>query len=55
MHVHCADGEAKFWLDPEVSVAVNHGLSKKQVSELARIVEERRDEISESWNQHFGR
>ena len=30
IHVYCADGEAKFWLTPTVSLAQNHGLSKKK-------------------------
>ena len=29
MHVHVTsnNGEAKFWLEPEIALAVNHGLS----------------------------
>lgn len=53
VHVHCADGEAKFWLTPEVSLAVNHGLSAKQVGELTKLVEERKDEIQTAWKEHF--
>ena len=28
MHIHayCGDGEAKFWLEPEVELAYNHNL-----------------------------
>jgi hypothetical protein len=29
VHVTCPDGEAKFWLEPVVSVAANAGLSEK--------------------------
>ena len=31
MHVHVthADGEAKFWIEPEIEVAMNQGLSQK--------------------------
>jgi len=31
VHVYCAEGEAKFWLEPEISVANNYGLSKVQI------------------------
>ncbi|MBN1672992.1 MAG: DUF4160 domain-containing protein [Kiritimatiellae bacterium] len=43
MHVHvmCADGEAKFWLEPEVALARNYGLSGTQVSETMEVVKDR--------------
>ena len=54
-HVHatCSDGEAKIWLEPEVQVASNHGLTAGQVNELLRVARERRDEIIERWRSHF--
>jgi hypothetical protein len=27
VHVHHSDGEAKFWLEPQIEVATSHGLS----------------------------
>ena len=55
MHVHvvCADGEAKFWLEPEVEIAKNHDLTAKQVSQLEAVVRERQDEISDAWRRYF--
>jgi len=55
MHVHvfCPDGEAKFWLEPRITLATNYGLSKKQVNELKKTVEERKDEITDAWRKHF--
>lgn len=53
VHVYCADGEAKFWLTPTVSLAQNYSLSKKQISELIQIIEERKDEIINAWEDHF--
>ena len=38
IHVFCADGEAKFWLEPSISVAKNHGLSSRQLNELRKII-----------------
>ncbi len=55
VHVYCADGEAKFWLEPEVSLAKNYGLSSSQLAEVKNVVEERRDEVAEAWRNHFGR
>ncbi len=55
MHVHVIspDGEAKFWLEPQIELAVNKGISPTELNELKRIVEERQNEIRESWNKHF--
>ena len=55
MHVHvvCADGEAKLWLEPDVDIAKNYRLTPKQLSELEAVVRERKDEIINAWRQHF--
>jgi len=54
VHVQAPNGEAKFWIDPIVSLAEVHGLNLKQLRQLQRIVEERRDEIKKAWKTHFG-
>ena len=54
VHVHSADGEAKFWLEPQIELALNHGLSQKQIKSAMRLVQEHEDEIREAWNTHFG-
>lgn len=46
--------EAKFWLEPTVSLARNHNLSERQINEIKSILEERKDTIEESWRKHFG-
>jgi hypothetical protein len=46
VQVYCSDGEAKFWLEPAVSLAENSGLRPKQLREAQDIIEERRDEIT---------
>lgn len=57
MHVHVIspDGEAKFWLEPAIELAVNKGLGSVELNELQRIVEGRQDEIRERWHRCFGR
>jgi hypothetical protein len=57
MHVHvsCADGEAKFWLDPAVELARNHGLSTIQLARIKRIVETHENELIHAWNDYFRR
>ena len=57
MHVHVSgpNGEAKFWLEPIVSLHQNYGLSAKQLKELHKIVEGHTDDIIRSWKKHFSR
>jgi len=53
VHVSCADGEAKFWLDPAVELARNFGLTQEQIMETQKIVEERKNELIRAWSSHF--
>ena len=56
IHIHVAhtDGEAKFWLEPNIELALNKGLNSKQVSEALLLVQQHREEILNAWKQHFG-
>lgn len=54
VHVTCPDGEAKYWLEPEVALANSVGLSKQQVSQIEKLVKEHRDEIKSAWKKYFG-
>ena len=53
IHVTSEDGEAKFWLEPVVSLAVAHGLNPRKLAEIQRIVEAHRHEIAKAWQSHF--
>ena len=55
MHVHVLspDGEAKFWLEPQIELAVSRGLKSVELPELRRVIEERQDEIRTHWHRHF--
>ena len=55
MHVHVShpDGEAKFWLNPQVGLATNVGLSPKQLKEAERLVMIHLEEITNAWRTHF--
>jgi len=56
MHVHvsCGDGEAKFWLEPEITLARNVQLSGLQLKEIGQLIEVHVDELKTAWNKHFG-
>ena len=55
VHVHHASGEAKFWLDPAIELAENHGLSPIRARTAQRMIVERQDEVRAAWKEHFGR
>nr|WP_246194963.1 DUF4160 domain-containing protein [Allochromatium palmeri] len=55
MHVHVVsgDGEAKFWLEPEIELARNHKYSRKQLKEIESLVEVYCNELVSAWQQYF--
>ena len=55
IHVDSADGEAKYWINPEIELARSHGLSERELNRLRKLVEEHEDVIRTAWNKHFGR
>lgn len=55
IHVDSADGEAKYWINPEIELARSHGLSERELTRLRKLVEEHEDDIRTAWNKHFGR
>lgn len=54
VHVSSPEGEAKFWIEPEIELAENHGLSRKQINEIMKVIKENEDNIRNSWKVHFG-
>jgi uncharacterized protein (UPF0216 family) len=55
MHAHIVseDGEAKFWLEPEIELAKNYRFSRKQLKEIESLVEQHYDELVGAWQKHF--
>jgi len=55
MHIHVSsqNGEAKYWLDPDVELAQNIGFSAKQLNEVKHFIKNRKNEIIDSWVKHF--
>jgi len=54
VHVDTPDGEAKFWLTPEVALARNHKLSDHDVATIQELIRKHEREIRDAWNRHFG-
>ncbi len=54
VHVYGQNGEAKFWLEPQIELAQNYGLSQKELSEALRLIKEHERDIRSAWHKHFG-
>ncbi|WP_092116823.1 DUF4160 domain-containing protein [Desulfonatronum thiosulfatophilum] len=53
VHVRSPDGEAKFWLEPVIELAINHRFPQRELKELELIIEDKADEIRKHWDDHF--
>ena len=53
VHVHCSDGEAKYWLEPDIVLAKNYRLSRRQLKQIKQLIEEHYDELTSAWEKHF--
>jgi hypothetical protein len=55
MHVHVIspNGEAKYWMAPQIELASQKGLETNQLSEISKVIHERQNEIRDSWRRHF--
>jgi hypothetical protein len=54
VHVHHAEGEAKFWLEPEIELAHSHGLAAPRLASALKFIRRHENEIRAGWNKHFG-
>ena len=55
MHVHVVsgDGEAKFWLEPDIVLAHNYHYSRRQLREIESLVEVHQYELISAWQKYF--
>jgi hypothetical protein len=53
IHVLGVNGEAKFWMEPQVELAYNYGFNQSEISELTEIIIKHKNEINKAWNRHF--
>lgn len=54
IHVSHTDGEAKYWIEPKIELAMSQGLSQKQLNEVLSLVKRNHKEILNAWRTHFG-
>ena len=53
VHVRSGEGDAKFWLKPNVHLADSDGYDARVLRELTRVVTDNADLIERKWNEHF--
>ncbi len=54
IYIQSQKGEAKFWLDPQIELAKNYKLSRRELNEIEKIIEEHYEEFIKAWEDHFG-
>ena len=54
VHVISSNGEAKFWLEPIVSLANSSGWSSKEIRKVQLIVEREHAKFRKAWKDFFG-
>lgn len=50
MHVDRENRSAKFWLDPDVALAENHGYDRKELRDIERIMRENLETLRNEWD-----
>ncbi len=55
IHVVKAEFEAKFWLEPEVELAENHGFNNKELKKITQLVRKYGDEFKQQFAAHIGK
>jgi diadenosine tetraphosphate (Ap4A) HIT family hydrolase len=55
MHIHVlsGNGEAKFWLKPEIELAKNYNYSRKNLKEIESFIEAHYNELISKWKEYF--
>jgi len=44
---------AKFWLEPDISVAESYGMKSSELSMPSKVVKEKSYLIRKAWNEYF--
>ena len=57
MHIHVvkAEHEAKFWLEPEIGMAENHGFKNNELKQIIQIIEEYGNQFRQQFKEHIGK
>jgi len=55
MHIHidCDHGEAKYWLEPTITLANNHNLSDDDLRVTNELIRANHQQIRDTWREKF--
>ena len=55
IHIHVRKDSklAKFWIEPDVTLADSYGFSARELNSVARMINNRKSEIEDAWHEHF--
>ena len=55
MHIHVFkdNNEAKYWLEPEISLEYNYGFKPKELKKITFIVTENEEEFKQKYREHI--
>jgi hypothetical protein len=54
VHVQSTEGEAKFWLEPQIELSQSYGLPPHEINAALQLIRENEDVIRRAWHGHFG-
>ena len=55
IHVMKAEGNAKYWLMPDVIEEYSYGYKSSQRGEIRKLVKENQTHLIQQWNEYFGK
>jgi hypothetical protein len=53
IHIKKGEGEAKFWIDPNIVLVESWKMKVSELTRAQEIVVEQRQKIIDAWKQHF--
>ncbi|MBF0610317.1 MAG: DUF4160 domain-containing protein [Magnetococcales bacterium] len=53
VHVSSQQGEAKFWLEPNIELADNYRMTATELVAVEKMIREKEHEIRAAWFKHF--
>lgn len=54
MHVDRENVSAKFWLDPDVTLAENYGYTRKELRDIERLIRDNLERLRHEWDAFYG-
>jgi hypothetical protein len=54
-HIHVRKGEklAKFWLEPDVKLAISYDMTSAETGRLMTVIEEHAEQFRRDWDEYF--